>query len=205
MAEKTAEPRSAQAAYDVPEADIAASQLSALVDGELAEAEINLVLRRLSRDHEVQGRWERYHLISDTLQGHLPAALDPGFALCIREAIDREPAFQSTARPVPAWFKPAAGFALAASVVLATLFGLHLTRPDTAPVSSPSVAAVAPAPLASLPLQTLSLNPSSANVAGGPAEIRLNTYLVNHNGHASRNSVNGMLPYVRMVGYQGNR
>jgi hypothetical protein len=43
-----------------------------MVDGE-ADAEIDLALRRLSRDGDVQIRWERYHLISDTMQGHLPA------------------------------------------------------------------------------------------------------------------------------------
>jgi sigma-E factor negative regulatory protein RseA len=33
----------------------------------------------------------------------------------------------------------------------------------------------------------------------------LNSYLVNHNGQASLNSMNAMLPYVRMVGYQTGR
>ena len=40
---------------------------------------------------------------------------------------------------------------------------------------------------------------------GGLVDTRLNNYLVNHNNYASLNGMNGMLPYVRMVGYQADR
>lgn len=203
MAEKTAEQRPTQAAHEVAPVDLAASQLSALVDGELADAEMNLVLRRLSRDGDAQGRWERYHLISDALQGHLPAALDADFATRLRQAIDQERLPQPAIRSLPAWYKPVTGFALAASVVLTALVGLQLTQPDPGLTPSNPVAA-APASATPLPVQAVALNPP-ADEASEPTEARLNSYLVNHNGYASRSSVNGMLPYVRMVGYQTNR
>lgn len=202
MAEKTAEQRPTQAAHEVAPVDLAASQLSALVDGELADAEMNLVLRRLSRDGDAQGRWERYHLISDALQGHLPAALDADFATRLRQAIDQERLPQPAIRSLPAWYKPVTGFALAASVVLTALVGLQLTQPDAGLTPDNPVAAV-PASTTPLPAQVVVLNPSAGGVSE-PTEARLNTYLVNHNGYASRSSVNGMLPYVRMVGYQTN-
>lgn len=203
MAEKTAEQSPAQAAHEVGPVDLAASQLSAMIDGELPNAETHLVLRRLSRDGEVQQRWERYHLISDALQGHLPAAFDAGFAARISEAIHREPLPQPVARSLPAWYKPVTGLALAASVVLAALFGLQLAQPDAELMPSPALAAapISPPPL---PVQVVAFNPP-ANHLNPPSEARLNSYLVNHNGQASRNSVNGMLPYVRMVGYQTQR
>ena len=204
MAEKTAEQRPAQAAHEVAPVDLAASQLSAMVDGELPDAEMNLALRRLSRDNDTQGRWERYHLISDAVQGHLPAVFDAGFATRLREAIDREPLPQPTVRSLPAWYKPVTGFALAASVVLTALFGLQLTQPDAALLPDSNSPLAASTSSASRPVQAVSLNPPAAE-ASEPTEARLNSYLVNHNGYASRNSVNGMLPYVRMVGYQTNR
>ena len=203
MAEKTAEQRPTQAAHEVAPVDLAASQLSALVDGELADAEMNLVLRRLSRDGDAQGRWERYHLISDALQGHLPAALDADFATCLRQAIDQERLPHPATRSLPAWYKPVTGFALAASVVLTALVGLQWTQPDAGLTPDNPVAAV-PASTIPLPAQVVALNPL-ADGASEPTEARLNTYLVNHNGYASKSSVNGMLPYVRMVGYQTNR
>ena len=200
MADKMAELASAPPAHDVP---VAASQLSALVDDELEDREIDLVLRRLGRDHDACDRWERYHLISDVMQGHLPVALDTGFAARIRQAIEAEPLPRPLARPLPAWYKPVTGFGLAASVALMALFGLKLNQTDALqpPVPFAVTTPTLSFPPVSLPIQTVAaIQP--ADPIGGPVEARLNSYLVNHNGYASQNSVNGMLPYVRMVGYQ---
>ena len=201
MADKTAELPSAPSAHAV---SVAASQLSALVDDELADMEIDLVLRRLSRDSEARDRWERYHLISDVIQGHhVPAALATNFAARIRQAIEAEPLPQPVARPLPAWYKPVAGFGLAASVVLMALFGLKLNQTEVLQPATP-LAATTSTPFtaaAALPIQTAAIT-RLADPAREPVEARLSHYLVNHNGYASMNSVNGMLPYVRMVGYQ---
>jgi sigma-E factor negative regulatory protein RseA len=201
MADKTAELASAPPAHDV---SIAASQLSALVDDELADMEIALVLRRLSRDGDARDRWERYHLISDVIQGHhVPAALDTDFAVRVRQAIEAEPLPQAVARLLPAWYKPVTGFGLAASVALMALYGLKLNQTDALLPAAP-LATTTPAlssPYGSLPIQMTAMT-QPANPIGEPVEARLNSYLVNHNGYASMSSVNGMLPYVRMVGYQ---
>jgi sigma-E factor negative regulatory protein RseA len=199
MADKSAEHLSAPVADDI---EVAASQLSAVVDDELEEGEIDLVLRRLSRDRGSRARWERYHLIGDAMQGHLPAALDVGFAARIRQVIEAEPLPLPAARPLPAWYKPVTGFALAASVVLVALFGLKLTQTDATIAPIALLAANNPTTPSTLtPVRVASLT-QPANDASEPVEARLNSYLVNHNGYASMNSVHGMLPYVRMVGYQ---
>ena len=199
MADNTAELR-APLADDVP---VAASQLSALVDDELTDREIDLVLRRLSRDDDARCRWERYYLISDVIQGHLPAALDAEFAARIRQAIEAEPLPQTAARPLPAWYKPVTGFGLAASVALIALFGLKLNQTDVLQPATPLAATTSArsAPATALPIQTVAIT-RPFSPAREPDEARLTSYLVNHNGYASMNSVNGMLPYVRMVGYQ---
>jgi sigma-E factor negative regulatory protein RseA len=202
MADKTAEEILAPT---TPSVDIIASQLSAMVDGELADAEIALALRRLSRDGDWQERWERYHLISDALQGHVPTALDTHFIDRIHQAVAHEPLPRAVARPLPSWYKPVTGFALAASVVLVALFGLKLNQSSATFAPTASLAAdISPPVPVSPPIQTVSLT-RSAGDANEPVAARLNSYLVNHNGYASRNSVNGMLPYVRMVGYQASR
>ncbi len=199
MADKTAEQLSARAADDL---NVAASQLSAMVDDELDEMEVDLVLRRLGRDHEARARWERYHLISDAMQGHLPDAFDTGFAARIRQAVADEPPSRSIARPLPAWYKPVTGFALAASVVLVALFGLKLTQTDATQTPTAPLAANTPSTPALIPVASLT---QRVDDASEPVEVRLSSYLVNHNGYASMNSMHGMLPYVRMVGYQTNR
>jgi len=203
MADNTAELPSARPADDVP---VAASQLSAMVDDELADREVDLALRRLSRDGDARDCWERYHLISDVIQDHVPAALDTDFAARIRQAIEAEPLPRSVAKPLPAWYKPVTGFALAASVALVALFGLKLNQTDALPLAAP-FAATTPAlstPAVSLPIQTVAVA-QSTNSVGEPFETRLNSYLVNHSGYASQNSMHGMLPYVRIVGYQPDR
>jgi sigma-E factor negative regulatory protein RseA len=202
MADKTAEHQAAQSTHDVP---VAASQLSAMVDDELEDRENELVLRRLSRDSDARDRWERYHLIRDVIQGHVPVALDTDFAARIRRAIEAEPLPQPVARPLPAWYKPVTGFALAASVVLMALFGLKLNQTDTLQPTAQFAAASDPALTAfSFPTQTVMASRPAAS-ASEPVEARLNHYLVNHNGYASLNSMHGVLPYVRMVGYQTDR
>lgn len=171
-------------------ADLASSQLSALVDGELAAAETDLVVLRLSRDAATQQHWERYHLIRNALQGQLPQTLDRDFAARLQRHIAQE---QNPPAPRFRWRKR--HWAMAASLALAVLVGLNLTRtPEATP------------PIATLP--TSPPSPPSPGISNAIASLdaeRLNNYLVNHNGHASGNSVNGMLPYVRMVGYQSER
>ena len=203
MADNTAE---LQAEPPVHEVSVAASQLSAMVDDELEDMENELVLRRLSRDSDARDRWERYHLISDVMQGHVPAALDTGFAARIRQAIEAEPLSQPAAKPLPAWYKPVTGFGLAASVALMALFGLKLNQTDTLQPTTPFAATTTSlsTSTASRPIQTVA-TARPTDPAGEPFEARLNHYLVNHNGYASMNSVHGMLPYVRMVGYQPAR
>jgi sigma-E factor negative regulatory protein RseA len=203
MADKTAEPSLLPIENDN---QTAASQLSAMIDDALAEREIDLALRRLSRDSEAQDRWERYYLISDTLKGHLPDALDLDFAGRIRQLIDAEPMTPAVSKPLPAWRKLAAGFGLAASVVLVGLFGLQLTQTDQ-PLSvgsAPGVAASATNTV--LPVASIAGMPRSRGAAAkSPTETRLNSYLASHNS-ASLNGVSGALPsYARLVGYQTNR
>ncbi len=205
MADKTAGQQPAQLLANDTN-DIAVSRLSALIDGELQEIEHDLLLRSLSRDEAARDRWERYHLISDALQDHLPMMMDVDFAARIRRAIESEPLPQPGVKPLPTWYKPVTGFALAASVVLMALFGLKLTQTDVVQSAS-EVAAASPtlSTPAALPIQTASSSLQNGRFAVKPVEARLGGYLVDHNGYASMNGMQVMLPYARMVGYQNER
>jgi len=195
-------------------------QLSALMDNEYTEHECALALRRLGKETELLACWERYHLVSDVLKGHMPDALSTGFSARMRALIEAEPPFDDTAdapslaneiaatSPVakssfrPAWFKPVAGFAVAASVAGVALLGLQLG--DTAlPDSSP----IAPEPplLATTENSTENLAPSMPAREQDEMAEKLNAYLFNHNELATVNGINGVMPYVRMVNYQASR
>lgn len=177
-------------------ADKTVEQLSALVDDEFEELELELALRRLAKDAELKARWQRYHLIGDALRNHLPEAIDTHFADRVSKALEPEPALQSTpAIPaVSSWYKPLVGFALAASVATVAVLGLDRIQPDHTPNAS-SLSAIA---------SSESISETQTTSVDAKLDARLNSYLVNHNEYASMNRVHGVLPYVRMVGYKTN-
>lgn len=176
--------------------DLASSQLSALMDGELAAAETNLMLLRLSKNADLQQRWERYHLVRNAMQAQLPATLDMDFAVRLRRRIDQEQPLHISRHPHLHWRQRR--WALAASVALAMTIGLVVTT--STPESPPQAAAPLPASSQAAQITAVTSDNFAAPTAG-----RLSDYLVNHNNYASGSSVNGMLPYVRMVGYQTER
>ncbi len=177
-------------------ADTTAEQLSVVVDGECEARELDFALRRLASDNDLKMRWQSYHLISDALRNNLPEQFDPRFAERIKAAIAAEHSTYPLSRSVrSSWSQPVTGLAVAASVGL-----LAVTLWSLQPGELRNTAGT----------QQLAANPASVYQVPSPAVVetdralqsRLNTYLVNHNEYASMNSVNGVLPYVRMVGYE---
>lgn len=178
-------------------ADRTAEQLSALMDCECEERELDLALRRLIKDPGLKARWQRYHLIGDALKNNLPEVIDIRLAERIRAVIGAEDLAQtSAAATVSPWYRRATGFAAAASLalVMAAFAVKQPGGPDPAPIAVVANPAI-PAPVATV-------EPLASDRA---LEARLSSYLVNHNEYASMNSVHGMLSYVRMVGYQPGR
>jgi sigma-E factor negative regulatory protein RseA len=179
-------------------ADKTAEQLSVLVDGECEVWELEFALRRLGSDPELKARWQSYHLISDALRNNLPDTVTPHFAERMRAAIAAETPLHTTAKPaVSSWYKPVAGLAVAASVGLLAVALWSLRPGGLNETASPGpVAGTTPVPYPRSPVMA---------EVDRALESRLNSYLVNHNEYASMNSVNGVLPYVHLVGYQSTR
>jgi sigma-E factor negative regulatory protein RseA len=179
-------------------ADNMVEQLSALMDSECALPEVEMAMRRLTKDADLQTRWQRYHLISDTLKNNIPDVIDLNLVDRINQAIATDPPLQTTGLAKKStWNKPVTGFALAASVALVAYAGFRLTPFEV--TSEPALVAAATTPRPASP------DLSQPNPADTTLEAKLNTYLVSHNEHASMHSVHGVLPFVRIVGYQANR
>ena len=175
-------------------------QVSAFVDGELSAAEQRLLLANLGRDPELKRSWRNFHLIGAALRDQLPECLDAHLAERVSTAIARDAASASGgSRSYRNWqglLKPVAGFAIAASVAVIAVLGVRHFEPGagqgpviaTAPVTSPERGYV--------------------RVGSGDRESRstrtadyLSRYLVSHNEYAASSGMRGMLPYVRIVGY----
>ena len=176
-------------------------QISALMDDELSTAEQGLALQRLCKDQDLCGVWERYHLVRDALQSELPNMVDVDLATRIMAGVEQEPPLhpgrelRGTVRTV---LKPVAGLAIAASVAVVSVVGLQAYR------QSQSMDQGLPPALANAHVQGGQVRLASENrwASQGPeVESRLNGYLVNHNEYSSSPDFQGMMNYVRIVGY----
>ena len=67
------------------------AHISALVDGELPQADAELALAALQEEDGKQA-WDRYHLIRDTLRATPAPDLSPGFADRLATALAQEQA-----------------------------------------------------------------------------------------------------------------
>ena len=163
------------------------------VDDELPVAEQALLIRQLCADPGLQRMLARYQLLSDTLHDNLPDRVDISFQQRVYAALQQEAPIQAAPPAATRWYRPMAGLAIAASVAIVAVVSLQNTRQDSTAdmqvmASSPTIdnyirAENVPAPAA-----------PSARARG------LDVYLVNHNEYAVNRGVQGMLPYVRIVG-----
>jgi len=157
-------------------------QLSACLDGELPESELDLLLKRFERDSELRETLGRYSLITQALQAKQPAAASAQFASRVMTAIEGEaaasPALKKRATAnAMRWLRPVAGLAVAAGV--ATVAILSLQQPGETPSeiiadtrqSAPQDYTVPSAPSPS----TTSLIPAT----------RLTNYVVAHSEYSS--------------------
>lgn len=180
-------------------------QLSALVDDELTDAEQDLLTRQIGRDRELHQRLSRYQLISDAMQSHLPERVDPAFSRRVHEALRDEPAGHGSGIPagrLASLFRPVAGLAVAASVAVVAVTALQTSREDT---TDPATA------VATVPADSGFIRAEDSALAVAPEsgprtrKGQLDLYLVNHNEYAASRGMQGMLPYVRIVGHDMKR
>jgi len=174
-------------------------QLSALVDGELAEQEYELLLVRLDNDPELRARWARYNLISDALRNHLPeriaADLSSRVAARLGDELGTPGAAASVGRSRRLG-KQVVGGALAAAVAVVAIIGVQQQASDEAGDAGLQSAAVEP---------VSELRQAESAVAEAPVDqelvrrARLNRYLVNHNEYSAASGMQGLLPYTRIV------
>jgi len=198
-------------------------KLSLLLD-DYSDDDIDAVLDEVSADVNLQYRVRRYRMIGEAVRYELPAAIDTGFHQRVMARIEAQPRPAGSARPAAAralpllaraWFKPAAGLAVAASVALVTV---ALWRP-LQPESAPTDAGIASAD--EQKIQEL----AGQQVAGGAVPVstrvqsegmrwklekespvlqqKLNAYLVNHTEYS--NSMQGLIPQARVVGFDAQQ
>jgi sigma-E factor negative regulatory protein RseA len=180
-------------------------QISALIDGEY-DGDNNKALDALIHDQEMQDTWSRYHLIGDCLRDHLPEEITHQVSNHVSDTLRNEPTILAPQKTKQFNLKPIAGFAIAASVAMVAIFSVQQSNEtnsiSTAPIiAANTVNAVAPQPQ-SFTFPNAQVLPASIRQSDTPESVanqRLNHYLMNHNEYRSNGSMNGILPYVRLV------
>jgi hypothetical protein len=138
-----------------------AEQLSALMDGELPDAEARFLLRRLEHDAELRATWERMQLASQCLRAQPWQPVAAGFAERVAVAIqDTRPA--RAQRPLLRW--AIAASVLALGLVMAPRLMQQPTAPAASALADAASTATAPAEAPSVPSEHLVPSPASADL-----------------------------------------
>ena len=174
-------------------------KISELLDDELNDLEHYRLMQTLEDNRELRGVWERYHLMRAAMRKELDIMVSPTLADRVGERIRAgQPDTPLTAnRPFrfPGYSRTAAGLAIAASVAAVAIYSLQPLSPAGIPESS-------------LALQK-SLTPiavsETSKLAKAPRQGTLNTYLVEHSEFTPNAGMNGMMSYVRIVGYGNSK
>ncbi len=159
-------------------------RISALMDGEVHEPELDQDLVHLSSSGDLRRTWDIYHLIGDSLRGHAAPAL----AAKVSQRLASEPTVLAPRRRAPrarirqfaySVAASAAGIALVAWLALPGLKPEPQEVATSAPRSAPPTAPVA--------------------AVTAPVAVGVDNYLLAHQSFSPAGAMQGVAPYVRTV------
>ncbi|HEX8987056.1 MAG TPA: sigma-E factor negative regulatory protein [Rhodocyclaceae bacterium] len=175
------------------------TKLSALMDGEVAEHEAQVLWAALREDEELRRRWLDYQVIGDALKGE--GRLDRELAGRVMQALEAEPTVLAP-RPAPAsrvaWRRQA--MALAASLAGVAVVGWlalgsgHAPQPEIVAQQVPAATSQAAAV------------PVSETIAASPvrqASPDMQEYLIAHEAQSSLLEFRGGAEHIRTVAAVG--
>jgi sigma-E factor negative regulatory protein RseA len=160
-------------------------QLSACLDGQLPEAELDLLLKRMERDSELRLTMGRYSLVGEAMRGHGAARATADFADRVSAAIAAEEPLNGNATrargavrspQVLRWLRPLAGAAVAAGVAAVAVFMFQTEAPPVAQVAEQSTSTVSAPDSYIVPAST---------ATGFMPATRLTNYVVAHSEYSS--------------------
>ena len=170
-------------------------KLSALMDGELEQADFQQALKEIASDSDQLDKWGRYHLAREVMRQEFVQPASAELAASVSGQLAEEPTLlaprRSTVRSRAA--RLAGGMALAASVAAVALVGVRWLAPDE--VAAPQyIASVENA-------DYLRTGATRWQALPEDLEENLNAYLVEHSEFSPTASMSGVTSYVRFVGY----
>ena len=190
--------------------------LSALLDDEANELELERILSRIADDGELRQTWVRYNAVRATVSGHQLAHIKLDISTQVRQAIaeQRAPAAAHTATSLRQRFlRPVASLAIAASVAATVVIGgQQLAQIGGAdPYGNDRAVAASASPVglvnslgattvqASYGTQSVPvLQPATRTAYQELARQRMQKYMQEHAEQAALNSPQGLIPFARV-------
>ena len=183
--------------------------LSALMDDEANELEVERVLARIADDADLRQAWVRYNVVHSVAVGQPPTHLELDISSQVREAVAGDSRVSSAFRQ--RLMRPLASMAVAASVAATVVLGgqqlaqLEADSYDAQAIAS-SVSPVgmvnsfgASSVQASYGTRGIpELQPATRTAYQELARQRLSKYMQEHAEHAALNSPNGLVPFARV-------
>lgn len=161
------------------------SEISALLDGELAPDAAGRAIDALRQNADLCREWETYYLIGDALRRSPP--LSTGFSDRVMARLVQEPTVLAPA----AMAQTRKGILRFALPLAASVMGAGVVGWVALSINAPQPAQVAAAPS---PVQQAA-RPASAQISQGA----LKEYLVAHQAYSPSGRMQGVAPYVRTV------
>ena len=174
------------------------------MDDEAHELELERVLSRIGEDADLRQAWMRYHAARDAASGPAQRVFTMDVSQQVRAAVAAEgrPQRSSLAQRLA---RPAASFAVAASVAAAVIFGAQQLSPlapgPQAPVAATGSPAVTTPGIGGTPTYAsygAELQPAPSSAYRELARQRMQKYMQEHAEHAALNSPQGLIPFARV-------
>ncbi len=185
--------------------------LSAIMDNEADELELQRVLKQIGDDAELRQTWVRYNAASAVVSGQGIGSLHMDVSARVASAIREEAARPSLRERLA---RPIASFAVAASVAATVVIGgqqLAQISSGEDPYGSQAIAAGGASTvglvnsLGATPVQASYgnqsvpvLQPATRTAYKELARQRMDMYMQEHAEHAALNSPQGLIPYARV-------
>jgi len=191
--------------------------LSALMDEQANELELQRVLVQVSEDDGLRQTWMRYNLVQQAVQGHQLAHLDWDISRRVQASLAESPApaFATDARGTfrQRLLRPLTSLAVAASVTLTVVVGgqklAQVGAADPYGLDRPSATSASPVGMVNSlgatavqasygTMQIPALQPATRTAYQDLAQQRLRRYMQEHAEQAALNSPQGLVPFARV-------
>lgn len=175
--------------------------LSAMMDGEASEIEVHRLLRQIGQDDSLKKSWLAWHHIRSVVQSR-QAGMDVDQHLALHNRIsstiaDEESFALQAPRQARSYTRPVAGFAIAASLVMAFFLGANLPGTVTTPeqqVAQESARVIAPQSVSLAQAEPAELDDELTQLDKEDQD-RLRAYLMEHDRMARLKSNTSLVTY----------